>query len=141
MRLFCMQKIPVNFLKHRGDDELNDGVKRVGFTPVPHLLMRDWLPYLRTRHHGANARDALFLFLYLCAYTNGNPAHNFYMWAFPSNTQICSDTGIHKDRLTGLVDVLVSEGLLITKRVPYNGHTKRLYMPLMPDIIPDTISP
>jgi hypothetical protein len=54
------------------------------------------------------------------------------MWSFPNVEQIVSSTGIHKDRVKKLVDILVSEGLLETTMIYYHGKTKKLYLPLPP---------
>jgi hypothetical protein len=101
------------------------------YTPIPHELLRIKLPELRNKYDGPTARDSLVLFLFLSSYVNGNADNSFYMWAFPSVKQISDDTGIHKDRLKKLCLILESEGLLKTVRIPYNGHTKKLFLPIL----------
>lgn len=104
--------------------------KEGGFVPVPHWVYRELLPELRAKYDGQTARDCLVLYGYMHAYTNGQSGGSAYMWAFPSVVQIAGDTGIHKDRIKGLVDILVSEGVMITRKIPWYGHTKKMYMPL-----------
>ncbi|WP_449601050.1 hypothetical protein [Paenibacillus sp. Marseille-Q9583] len=101
-----------------------------GYTPVPHDLFRTVLPDLHARYSKPDARDALFLLMYLHAYVNGTSANEYYMWAFPTVAQIRIATGIHVDRIKPLCDILEREGLLITKRIPWSGNTKKLYLPL-----------
>lgn len=103
---------------------------RGGYSPTLHDLFRVHLPALQERHKKGDARDALFLLLYLQAWVNGTESNDYYMWAFPTVTQIHEDTGIHGDRISRLCELLETEGLLITKRIPWNGHTKKMYLPL-----------
>jgi hypothetical protein len=101
-----------------------------GYTPVPHDLFRTVLPNLRAKYKRADARDALFLLLYLQAYVNGTSANEYYMWAFPTVEQIRDMTGIHSDRIKPLCDILEREGLLIAKLIPWSGNVKKIYLPL-----------
>lgn len=114
------------------------GAEGGGFTPIPHTLMRDILPVLRDKPIGdkgalaskTDARDALFLLVYLHGYTNGKSANSEYMWAFPNVKTIAEETGIHRDRIKPLCTLLEREGLLITRMVPRGGNVKKMYLPL-----------
>lgn len=101
-----------------------------GYAPIPHFIYRELLPELKAKYDGQKARDCLTLYMYVHAYVNGQSEQQAYLWAFPNVTQIAEDTGIHKDRIKGLFDILVSEGVMITRKIPWYGHTKKMYMPL-----------
>jgi hypothetical protein len=101
-----------------------------GYTPTPHWIYRDWLPELKEKYDGQTARDCVILLGYMHAYANGQSGGDVYMWAFPNVVQVAQDTGIHKDRIKGLVDILVSEGVMVTQRKKWYGHTKKMYLPL-----------
>ncbi|MCK6076272.1 hypothetical protein [Paenibacillus silvae] len=101
-----------------------------GYSPSLHSLFRVHLKELGDKYQKNDARDAIFLLLYLHSYVNGTESNDFYMWAFPTVKQIRGDTGIHGDRINPLCRILEVEGLLITKKIPWNGNTKKLYLPL-----------
>ncbi len=101
-----------------------------GYAITPHYIYRELMPELKAKYDARTARDCLSLYMFLQAHVNGEASKEYYMWAFPTNEQIVESTGIHKDRVKKLADILVSEGLMLTKRVPWYGHTKKLYLPL-----------
>jgi hypothetical protein len=105
---------------------------KVGYSPIPHSLYQRILPELSAKYGGQTARDCVFLYTYLHAFVNGNSSKTEYMWAFPTVKKIREDTGIHGDRIKGLSDILEAEGLIITRKLPWYGHTKKMYMPLYP---------
>jgi hypothetical protein len=106
----------------------------VGYAPIPHALYRKTLPELTAKYDGRTARDCIALFGYLHAHVNGEIDKDTYMWAYPTVDAIERDLGIKRSRIKGLCDILKSEGLLITERRKWYGHTKKLYMPLyMPE--------
>lgn len=108
-----------------------EGVLSAGsYAIIPHDIYRKLLPELKDKYDGQTARDCVILYGYMHAYTNGQSEGHAYMWAFPNVTRVAEDTGIHKDRIKGLVDILVSEGVMVTKKIPWHGHTKKMYMPL-----------
>lgn len=109
-------------------DVLESG--RGGYSPSLHSLFRVHLRELSDKYEKIKSRDAIFLLLYLHSYVNGTESNDLYMWAFPTVKQIRKETGIHGDRLSTLCKILESEGLLITKMVPWRGNTKKLYLPL-----------
>ena len=100
------------------------------YVPVPHSIYRELLPELKAKYDGQTARDCLTLYMYMHAYTDGQSEGSAYLWAFPNVEQIVEDTGIHRNRIKKLTDILESEGVLVTKKIPWYGHTKKLYMPL-----------
>jgi hypothetical protein len=97
---------------------------------IPHDIYRSLLPELKAKYDGQTARDCIILYGYMHAYTNGQSEGSAYMWAFPTLDQIVEDTGIHRNRVKGLTDILVHEGIMLTKKIPWYGHTKKMYMPL-----------
>lgn len=100
-----------------------------GYTPIPHEIYREVLPSLVSKYDGQTARDCLTLYMYLHAHVNGETGKDAYLWAFPTVKQMREDTGIHGDRIKKLVDILVDEGLLETRLVPWKGNVKKMYMP------------
>lgn len=109
-----------------------------GYSPSLHSLFRVHLKELGDKYKKNDARDAIFLLLYLHAYVNGTESNDFYMWAFPTVKQIREDTGIHSDRIKPLCQILEIEGLLITRKIPWNGNTKKLFLPLFYPLEPET---
>jgi hypothetical protein len=107
-----------------------DEVLRGRYTPIPHDIYRELMPALKDKYDGQTARDCLVLYMYVHAYTNGQSEGTAYLWAFPSVKQIRRDTGIHGDRIKGLFDILVAEGVMVVKYIPWYGHSKKMYMPL-----------
>lgn len=105
------------------------------YATIPHGLYRVALPEMNAKYDGQTARDCVFLYTYFHAYVNGQSENTAYMWAFPTVKQINAETGIHGDRIKGLCDILENEGLLKTRRIPWYGHSKKMYMPLVPDKI------
>jgi hypothetical protein len=101
-----------------------------GYTPTPHYIYRDLLPELVAKYDGMTARDCIVLLGYFHAYVNGESNKDTYMWAYPNVSQIAANTGIDGNRVAPLVNVLETEGLLITKKITWNGHQKKMYMPL-----------
>lgn len=108
---------------------------RVGYAPIPHSLYQQTLPMLAEKYGKADARDAVFLYTYLHAYMNGSSDKAYYLWAFPSVADIADVTGIAKDRMKPLIDVLIAEGLMRTKYVWFNGNRKKMFMPLYEPLI------
>jgi len=101
-----------------------------GYSVIPHDIYRKVLPELRDNYDGQTARDCVLLYGYLHAYVNGQSGGDAYMWAYPTVDQIVEDTGIHRNRVSKLSDILVAEGLIKTERIPWYGHTKKMYLPL-----------
>lgn len=106
------------------------GSDRGGYSPSLHDLFRVQLLELGEKYKKGDARDAIFLLLYLHSYANGKETNDYYMWAFPTVKQIRKDTGIHGDRINKLCRILECEGLLFTKMVAWHGNPKKMYLPL-----------
>jgi len=111
-----------------------------GYVPIPHAVYRTHLRDLIAKYDGKTARDALTIYMYLHAYVNGTESNDWYMWAFPNVEQIREDTGIHGDRIAPLVRILESEGLIITKMIPWMGNAKKMYLPFYYPIMDDSRS-
>lgn len=103
---------------------------KVGYATIPHDIYRVVLPDLNAKYDGRVARDCIILYGYFHAYTHGTNSNDEYLWAYPTVDQIVEDTGVKRNRIKPLVDVLEAEGLVITRKIPWNGNTKKLYMPL-----------
>ncbi|MDH5159835.1 hypothetical protein [Heyndrickxia oleronia] len=101
-----------------------------GYAVVPHDIYRVVLPELTAKYDGRTARDCVLLYGYFQAHVNGESGGEAYMWAFPTVDKIVEDTGIKRNRVKPLTDILESEGLLVTRRIPWYGHTKKMFMPL-----------
>ena len=102
---------------------------RGSYAVIPHDIYRVILPELNAKYDGRLARDCIVLYGYLHAYVNGTSGKSEYLWAYPSVDQIVADTGIKRNRVKPLADVLEAEGLLITRKIPWYGNTKKMYMP------------
>lgn len=101
-----------------------------GYAIIPHDIYRVILPELNAKYDGRLARDCIVLYGYLHAYTSGETGKAAYLWAYPTVDQIVEDTGIKRNRVKPLADVLEAEGLLLARKIPWNGHTRKLYMPM-----------
>lgn len=112
-----------------------------GYATTPHDIYRKVLPELTAKYDGRTARDCVILYGYMHAHVNGQSGGDAYMWAYPTVDKIVEDTGIKRNRIKGLTDILEAEGLILTKKIPWYGHTKKLYMPLYrPSTVKDTSS-
>jgi len=100
-------------------DVLEDG----GYLPVPYQVYRSLLPEL-VKKHGSKARDALTVLFYLHAYVNAKSG-----WAYPNFEDVVKDTGIHRNRIKKLIELLEEEGLVKTETFSYKGKPKRRYLP------------
>lgn len=100
------------------------------YAPIPHDIYHKVLPELTAKYDGRTARDCLLIYCYMHAHVNGQSESEAYMWAYPTLDKIVSDTGIKRHRVKGLTEILEAEGLLITRKIPWHGHMKKMYMPL-----------
>lgn len=101
------------------------------YTPIPHRLYREILPDLQRKYGARDARDAIFLYTYLHAYVNGQSDKDVYMWAFLTVDQIVEGTGIDRNRVKPLCDILENEALLRTEMKRTATGRKKFYMPLL----------
>lgn len=99
-----------------------------GNAPIPHDLWRRLIPIAKEYDKG-NATIAQ-LYSYLLAYVNGQTENDRYMSAFTSVERIADETGIGRNRLKRLSDVLEAVGLLRTA-YDYTGNKReKLYYPM-----------
>src|SRR5690625_4765216 len=101
------------------------------YTPIPHDLFRKKLPEMNTKYKKTDVRDALFMYGLLCAYVNGQSDKDVYMWAFLTVEQIADMTGIDRNRIKRLSDILEQEALLYTETKRVANGRKKIYMPLL----------
>src|SRR5690625_2035704 len=99
-----------------------------GNAPMPHIFCRDLLPIVL--EYDRTNRDIVVLYAYLLAHTNGDKKNDRYMSAFPSLVTIDKETGISRNRLPYLSDILEAIGMIKTAldRSP-EGHNQKLYFP------------
>ena len=101
------------------------------YTPIPHTLYRERLPAMNERYSKKDVRDALFIYGLLCAYVNGQSDKDVYMWAFLTVDQIADMSGIDRNRIKRLSDILEDESLLYTETKRVANGRKKFYMPLL----------
>lgn len=101
------------------------------YTPIPHALYRDRLPAMNERYNKQDVRDALFIYGLLCAYVNGQSDKDVYLWAFLTVDQIADMSGIDRNRIKRLSDILEDEALIYTEMKRVANGRKKFYMPLL----------
>jgi len=101
------------------------------YTPIPHELYREKMPEMQARYDKQDVRDALFIYTFLQAYVNGQSEKDVYMWAFLTVKQIAERTGIDRNRVKPLCDILENESLLKTETKRTATGRKKFYMPLL----------
>ncbi|WP_412675287.1 helix-turn-helix domain-containing protein [Bacillus nakamurai] len=98
-----------------------------GNAPIPHDLWRRLVPIAREYEKGNGAIAQLYT--YLLAHVNGKPDNDRYMSAFPSVEKIAEDTGIGRNRIARLANVLEAVGLLKTAYDYASNKREKLYYP------------
>ncbi|QNM43739.1 hypothetical protein DUT88_12905 [Shouchella clausii] len=94
---------------------------------VPHDMWRRLLPIAMEYNRGYGA--AAVIYTYLIANVNGQPDNDRYMSAFVSVDRIARDTGVSRNRVAPLCNVLEAVGLLKTA-YDYTGNKReKLYYP------------
>lgn len=101
------------------------------YTPIPHELYREKMPEMQARYDKQDVRDALFIYTFLHAYVNGQSEKDVYMWSFLTVRQIAEMTGIDRNRVKPLCDILENEGLIKTEMKRTATGRKKFYMPLL----------
>src|SRR5690625_3035722 len=101
------------------------------YTPIPHRLYRETLPDLQRKYGARDARDAVFLYTYLHAYVNGESDKDVYLWTYLTVNQSVDVTGIDRNRVKPLCDILEKECLLWTEMKLTSTGRKKFYMPLL----------
>jgi hypothetical protein len=104
----------------------NNGL--TGNAPIPHDLYRRLVPIAREYDKG-NA-DIVLLYTYLLANVNGQRDNDRYMSAFTSVERIASETGLGRNRIARLSNVLEAVGLLKTAYDYTTNRRDKLYYPL-----------
>lgn len=98
-----------------------------GYAPVMHTFSRELLPLIV--EYGKYNRDAAILYFYLLANTNGQPDNDRYMSAFKSVETIAAETGISKNNISYLSDVLEALGMIETAYDYTSNKRDKLYYP------------
>ena len=101
------------------------------YAPIPHELYREKMPEMQAKYDKQDVRDALFIYTFLHAYVNGESEKEVYMWAFLTVKQIAERTGIDRNRVKPLCDILENESLLKTETKRTATGRKKFYMPLL----------
>src|SRR5690625_3384536 len=101
------------------------------YTTISHELYREKMPEMQARYDKQDVRDALFIYTFLHAYVNGESEKDVYMWAFLTVKQIAERTGIDRNRVKPLCDILENESLLKTETKRTATGRKKFYMPLL----------
>ncbi|AHV98998.1 hypothetical protein [Paenibacillus sabinae] len=97
------------------------------YAPVPHDLFRRLIPIAREYDKGNVHMAALYT--YLLAMVNGQPDNDRYMSAFPSVQRIADETGIGRNRIKPLCDVLEAVGLVKSAMDYTSNKRDKLYYP------------
>ncbi len=101
------------------------------YAPIPHDLYREKMPAMHDKYDKQDVRDALFIYAFLQAYVNGESDKDVYMWAFLTVKQIAEKTGIDRNRVKPLCDILEIEGLVKTEMKRTATGRKKFYLPLL----------
>lgn len=102
-------------------------LERGHYAPIPHDLFRRLVPIAREYDKGNVHMAALYT--YLLALVNGQPDNDRYMSAFPSVQRIADETGIGRNRVKPLCDVLEAVGLVKSAMDYTSNKRDKLYYP------------
>lgn len=105
------------------------------YAPVPHDLFRRIVPIVR-EYDKANVH-IVTLYTYLLSMVNGQPDNDRYMSAFPSVVRIADETGIGKNRVKRLCDVLEAVGLVKSVLDYTSNKRDKLYYPQYYSVLTD----
>lgn len=94
---------------------------------IPHDLWNRIIPI--TREYSRGTTDIALLYSYLIARVNGQPGNDRYMSAFPNVTTIAEDTGIGRNRVLQLTEILELVGLVKTAYDYTSNKRDKLYFP------------
>jgi hypothetical protein len=101
---------------------------QTGYSTVPHDLYRRLVPI--AREYGKSNVDIVPLYMYLLSNVNGRRDNDRYMSAFTSVERIATDTGIGRNRIARLSNVLEAVGLLKTAYDYTSNKREKLYFPM-----------
>lgn len=104
-----------------------EALDRGQYSPIPHDLFRRLVPIAR-EYDKSNVHIAM-LYTYLLSHVNGQPDNDRYMSAFPSVQRIADETGIGKNRIRRLCDVLEAVGLIKSAYDYTSNKRDKLYYP------------
>lgn len=104
-----------------------ESLERGFYAPVPHDLFRRIVPIAR-EYDKANVH-IVTLYTYLLSMVNGQPDNDRYMSAFPSVMRIADETGIGRNRVKRLCDVLEAVGLVKSAMDYTSNKRDKLYYP------------
>lgn len=96
--------------------------------PIPHDLWRRIIPI--ARQYKSSNGDIATLYTYLLSNVNGQPENDRYMAAFTSVQRIADETGLGRNRIAYLSNVLEACGLLRTCYDYRTNKRDKLYYPL-----------
>lgn len=102
---------------------------------IPHDLWNRIIPI--TREYNRATPDIALLYSYLISRINGQVGNDRYMSAFPNVDTIAKETGIGRNRVTPLVEILEFSGLLKTAYDYTSNKRDKLYFPQYYSDVPD----
>lgn len=114
-------------LGHEASRRKSAFLDRGHYAPVPHDLFRRLIPIAR-EYDKSNAHIAT-VYTYLLSMVNGQPDNDRYMSAFPSVQRIADETGIGRNRVKPLCDVLEAVGLVKSAMDYTSNKRDKLYYP------------
>lgn len=97
------------------------------YAPVPHDLFRRLIPI--AREYGKSNAHIATVYTYLLSMVNGQTDNDRYMSAFPSVQRIADETGIGRNRVKPLCDVLEAVGLVKSAMDYTSNKRDKLYYP------------
>lgn len=110
-------------------------LKGASFVKAPFDLLRSQLPYYMQKYGSQLVRDGFYLFQIYCAYLyRGDQHRNLYGTCFLTQEQIAQLTGISRNRQNQINAFLKKVGMLEIVKVTYNGRTKNIYIPMLPEL-------
>lgn len=110
-----------------------------GYLIIPRDLYREFLPHWIEAYGARDAHAAVVLYGYLHSYVSNGKDSDAYKWAFPTVKQIVADTGIGKNRINDILQILEDAGLVVTRMETWYGRDKKLYLPLFYPLPPETL--
>lgn len=99
-----------------------------GYATIPHDMYRRLVPIAREYEKGS--ADIVLVYTYLLSNVNGQRDNDRYMSAFTSVERIAADTGIGRNRIAKLSNVLEAVGLLKTAYDYTSNKRDKLYFPM-----------
>lgn len=104
---------------------------------IPHDLWNRIIPI--TREYNRGTPDIALLYSYLISRVNGESGNDRYMSAFPNVETIAKHTGIGRNRVTPLVEILEFTGMLKTVYDYTANKRDKLYYPQYYSDVPNEV--